>query len=40
MGANNYLGLPDNVDQTIELVNDGIKQSLQRLSDLGGDEGN
>ena len=35
MGANNYLGLPDNVDQTIQLVNDGIKQSLQRLSNLG-----
>lgn len=35
MGANNYLAVPDEMDSTINAVNQGIKTSLQRLVDRG-----
>lgn len=35
IGANNYLGLPEAGLKTVDQVNLGIKQSLQRLSSLG-----
>ncbi|MDP3704871.1 MAG: SGNH/GDSL hydrolase family protein [Legionellaceae bacterium] len=35
MGANNYLAVPDDVDETINAVNRNIKLSLQRLVDRG-----
>lgn len=35
IGANNYLGVPDNVEQTLRDVNAGITHSLARLADAG-----
>lgn len=35
IGANNYLGLPPDTDQTIEGVNKGIDRSLERLVSKG-----
>lgn len=35
IGANNYLGLPSEIDKAIQDVNDGIRHSLQRLADKG-----
>lgn len=35
IGANNYLGMPDEVEKTLKSVNDGIVHSLQSLVDKG-----
>lgn len=35
IGSNNYLGLPDNLEQSVLDVNDGIKKTLQRLVNKG-----
>ena len=35
IGANNYLGDPDNIEQSVADVNAGIKSTLQRLADKG-----
>lgn len=35
IGANNYLALPENPDQTLRDVGTGIKRSLQQLADKG-----
>jgi len=35
IGSNNYLAVPDNVEQSVHDVNVGIKKSLQRLVDKG-----
>lgn len=35
IGSNNYLALPEEVDKTLQEVNDGITHSLQRLADKG-----
>lgn len=35
IGANNYLGIPEEADKTVSEVNLGIKHSLQRLSAAG-----
>lgn len=35
IGANNYLGLPAEVDSTLEEVNQGIRRSLERLVSKG-----
>jgi phospholipase/lecithinase/hemolysin len=35
IGANNYLALPEDGEQTVREVNDGIKASLQHLIDRG-----
>jgi phospholipase/lecithinase/hemolysin len=35
MGANNYLGLPLQVESVVNEVNAGLKHSLQRLADAG-----
>lgn len=35
IGANNYLGLPENADKTVQDVADGIKRSLKQLADKG-----
>lgn len=35
IGANNYLGMPSEVEETLMTVNTGISNSLQRLADKG-----
>lgn len=35
IGANNYLGMPSEVEETLRLVNLGITNSLKRLADKG-----
>jgi phospholipase/lecithinase/hemolysin len=35
IGANNYLGLPEEVEETLNIVNNGITESIQRLVDKG-----
>jgi phospholipase/lecithinase/hemolysin len=35
IGSNNYLAIPDEVEASVQSVNDGIKSSLQRLIDNG-----
>lgn len=35
MGSNNYLALPDNVDEVVSQVNAGIERELKRLMDKG-----
>lgn len=38
IGANNYLGVPDDVNATVEEVNTGIYHGLQRLADAGASQ--
>ena len=35
MGSNNYLAVPENVDEAVEFVTSGIKRDLQRLVEKG-----
>ncbi len=35
MGANNYLAVPENADETVETVTSGIKHELERLVEKG-----
>jgi phospholipase/lecithinase/hemolysin len=35
VGANNYLALPDDMEQSVQIVTDGIERSLQRLAEKG-----
>lgn len=35
IGANNYLGMPENVDETLQVVNGGITHSLQHMVEKG-----